>query len=180
MDDFVVKLGVFLIGFSILYMFVNVLSEVIGIFVFVFGILVIGVNEFIEGFNFLIVGFFIVVIGIFFGGIMGYVINFVCDLGLRIVYVFLLILGKGLLNWKYVWVFVVGLILGGLFGGVFYNVVFQGQIISSFWIVSVVLVVVLLGFYSYMKKYVVKILLNLKYIQVKGRYYMEIYILFLD
>lgn len=153
MDDLVVKLGVFLIGLSIFYIFGNMISEVIGIFVFVFGILVIGVNEFIKGLNLLIVGFFIVVIGIFFGGMIGYVINFVWDLGFRIVYVFLLILKKGLLNWRYVWIFVFGLIMGGVFGGVFYNVVFKGNVIFSFWFVSVIMVIVFFIFYIYIKKF---------------------------
>lgn len=119
-EDLGIKLGVFVIGLVILNIFVNFLSEMIGIFVLVFGILVIGVNKFVDGLNLFIVGFLIVSIGLLLGGIIGYVINLVCDLGLCIVYFFFLIVGKGGLNWKYVWILVVGLILGGLFVGLFY------------------------------------------------------------
>lgn len=128
------------------------------------GILAIGANEFTEGLNPLIVGFLIVAIGISLGGTTGYAINPARDLGPRIAHALLPIPGKGSSNWKYAWVPVAGPILGGSFGGVFYNAAFQGQITSSFWIVSVVLVVVLLGLYSYTKKHAAKTLSNSKYI----------------
>ncbi|MBL4975741.1 MIP/aquaporin family protein [Bacillus halotolerans] len=163
-DDSAAKLGVFSTGPSIPHTFANVLSEVIGTFVLVLGILAIGANEFTEGLNPLIVGFLIVAIGISLGGTTGYAINPARDLGPRIAHALLPIPGKGSSNWKYAWVPVAGPILGGSFGGVFYSAAFQGQITSSFWIVSVVLVVVLLGLYGYTKKHTAKTLSNSKYI----------------
>lgn len=62
--------------------------------------------------GFLVVGLFIVFIGVFFGGFIGYVINLVCDFFFCIVYVVLLIKGKGDSDWGYVWVLVVGLMIG--------------------------------------------------------------------
>jgi glycerol uptake facilitator protein len=163
-DDPAAKLGVFSTGPSIPHLFANVLSEVVGTFVLVLGILAIGANEFTQGLNPLIVGFLIVAIGISLGGTTGYAINPARDLGPRIAHAFLPIPGKGSSNWKYAWVPVVGPILGGSFGGVFYNAAFKGHITISFWFVSVILIVVLLGLYVYTKKHSAKTLSNSKYI----------------
>lgn len=146
-DDPGTKLGVFSTGPAIPHTFANVLSEVIGTFILVLGILAIGANKFADGVNPLIVGFLIVAIGLSLGGTTGYAINPARDLGPRIAHAILPIPGKGPSNWKYAWVPVVGPILGGAFGGVFYNAVFKANVTPTFWIVSVILVVVLLGIY---------------------------------
>lgn len=138
-----VKLGVFFIVLVIKNYFVNFLSEIIGIMVLILGILFIGVNKIVDGLNFLIVGVLIVVIGLSLGGVIGYVINLVCDLGLRIVYVILLIVGKGGLNWLYVIVFILGLIVGGLLGVVVY-VVFYKYIFNIGCVIVIVVVIIIL------------------------------------
>lgn len=79
----------------------NFFLEIIGIFVFLivvfffigFNILV-GDLSCLVGLGFLgvlFVSFVVLVIGFSLGGIIGYVINLACDLGLCIVYVFLFI-----------------------------------------------------------------------------------------
>lgn len=105
--------GIFFIGLVIRNIFFNLISEIIVIFVFIFGLFMIGVNSFIDGLNLLIFGFLVVVIGMSFGLMIGYVINLVCDLGLRFVYFLLLVLNKSGLDWCYVWILIVGLIIGG-------------------------------------------------------------------
>lgn len=124
-EDLVVKLGVFLIVLVIKNYFVNFLSEIIGIMVLILGILFIGVNKIVDGLNLIIVGSFIIVIGLSLGGIIGYVINLVCDLVLCIVYVILLIYGKGKFNWFYVIVFVLGFMVGGMLGVIVYEVFYK-------------------------------------------------------
>ncbi|MDA1476093.1 MIP/aquaporin family protein [Bacillus changyiensis] len=151
-DDEGAKLGVFSTGPAIKNTFANLFSEILGTFILVLGILAIGANKFTEGLNPLIVGFLIVAIGLSLGGTTGYAINPARDLGPRIAHFVLPIPGKGESNWGYSWIPVLGPILGGAFGGVFYNAVFKGHMTSSFWIVSVVLLVVLLGFYIQTKK----------------------------
>lgn len=66
------------------------------------------------GIVYLVLGFLVMVLVILFGGFIGFVLNLVCDLGLRFFYVFFLklVFGeyKGDLKWWYFWVLVVVLI----------------------------------------------------------------------
>lgn len=151
-EDQGAKLGVFSTGPAIPNTFANLFSETLGTFILVLGLLTIGANKFTDGLNPLVVGFLIVAIGISLGGTTGYAINPARDLGPRIAHFVLPIAGKGSSNWKYAWIPVLGPALGGSFAGVFYNAVFKGHITNTFWIVSVILVVILLGFYIHMKK----------------------------
>jgi len=151
-EDQGAKLGVFSTGPAIPNTFANLFSETLGTFVLVLGLLAIGANKFTDGLNPLVVGFLIVAIGISLGGTTGYAINPARDLGPRIAHFVLPIAGKGSSNWKYAWIPVLGPALGGSFAGVFYNAAFKGHITNTFWIVSVILVVILLGFYIHMKK----------------------------
>jgi len=137
------KLGVFSTGPAIPNPFANLLSEMIGTFLLVLAILAIGANKFTEGLNPLVVGFLILSIGLSLGGTTGYAINPARDLGPRIAHFLLPIHGKGRSNWGYAWVPVVGPLLGGSFGGLFYKAVFQGKVVTSFWTVLILVILVL-------------------------------------
>lgn len=126
----------------ICYFIFNFFGEVLGIFILVFGLLLLGVNFFLDGLNLFVVGVLIVVIGMFFGGIIGYVINLVCDFGLRIVYFVWLIFGKGGFDWGYLWVLVIGLIMGGVLGVLGYNVIINGELGMWFWVFVVLFVLI--------------------------------------
>lgn len=92
--------------------FFNFLSEVLGIFVFVFIIFVIGKYNMFLGVGMMSVGMLVVGIGLLFGGIIGYVINFVCDFGFCLLYVLLLMKNKGDFDWIYLWILIVGFMVG--------------------------------------------------------------------
>ncbi|TCP26605.1 glycerol uptake facilitator protein [Scopulibacillus darangshiensis] len=146
------KLGVFSTGPAIPHTFSNLLSEIIGTFVLVLGLLSIGANEFTEGLNPLIVGFLIFAIGLSLGGTTGYAINPARDLGPRIAHAVLPIAGKGSSNWPYAWIPVVGPILGGMFGALFYQSMFLGEFTTSFWIVAIIMLLVIVAAYVTEKK----------------------------
>lgn len=61
---------------------------------------------------------------ILLGGLIGLVLNLVCDLGLWLVYVLFLVLNKGSFYWEYSWVFVVVLIVGVVIGIWIYKIFF--------------------------------------------------------
>lgn len=151
-EDAGTKLGVFSTGPAIKHTCANLLSEIIGTFILVMAILAIGANEFTDGLNPLVVGFLIVSIGLSLGGTTGYAINPARDLGPRIAHFLLPIHGKGASNWKYAWIPVVGPILGGSFGGLFYQTVFQGKSSTTFWVVALAIMVVLLLAYVFGEK----------------------------
>ncbi|AYV66732.1 aquaporin [Niallia circulans] len=138
------KLAVFSTGPAIPHTFGNILSELIGTFMLVLGLFFIGANSFAEGLNPLAVGLLIVVIGMSLGGTTGYAINPARDLGPRIAHFVLPIAGKGSSNFRYAWIPVVGPILGGSLAAVFYTYIFKGVVLSSFWIVIAITVIVLL------------------------------------
>lgn len=137
------KLGVFSTSPAIPHTFSNLLSEMIGTFMLVLGLLYIGANEFTKGLNPFAVGLLIIAIGMSLGGTTGYAINPARDLGPRIAHFLLPIPGKGPSNWGYAWIPVVGPILGGSLGAVFYKYMFSGSISTSFWVVLVANIVVL-------------------------------------
>lgn len=143
--DKAAKLGVFATDPAVRSPFSNLLSEMIGTFVLVMGLMFIGANEFTEGLNPLIVGALIVAIGVSLGGATGYAINPARDLGPRIAHALLPIPGKGGSDWGYAWIPVVGPILGGIYGAVFYNAMFLGKFSATFWILSVLVAIIIVG-----------------------------------
>jgi glycerol uptake facilitator protein len=143
-DDPGAKLGVFSTGPAIEHTVSNLLSEIIGTFILVLGLLFIGANKFTEGLNPFAVGLLIIAIGMSLGGTTGYAINPARDLGPRIALFLLPIAGKGSSNWGYSWIPVVGPILGGSLGAIFYKAAFSGEVGSSFWIVIVANVAVII------------------------------------
>lgn len=113
--DVDLKFVVFCMVLVICSVMYNVLIEVICMFVLIFGVLYFVLLQVGFGvFDVLFVGLLVFGIGILFGGLIGYVMSFVCDLLLCIMYVLLLIFGKCDSDWCYVWVLVVGLLLGGV------------------------------------------------------------------
>ncbi len=93
----------------------NFLSEAVGTFVLMFAIK--GVNQVPDiagGLNCLLVFAIVVSVGMSLGGLTGYAINPVRDLGPRIVYALLPMSNKAPTNWRYAWVPVLGPIVGAL------------------------------------------------------------------
>lgn len=138
------KLAVFSTGPAIPHTFSNYLSELIGTFMLVLGLLFIGANNFTEGLNPIAVGLLIVVIGMSLGGTTGYAINPARDLGPRIAHFVLPIAGKGSSNFRYAWIPVAGPILGGSLAAIVYTYLFKGFVLSSFWVVIAINVLILL------------------------------------
>lgn len=122
----------------------NLVSEMIGTFVLLLGILFIGANQFTEGLNPLVIGALIVVIGMSLGGATGYAINPARDLGPRIIHALLPIPGKGISDWAYSWVPVIGPLLGGVYGSLFYQAFFNQDFSLVFWIASAVVALLII------------------------------------
>jgi glycerol uptake facilitator protein len=127
-EDPGLKLAVFSTGPAIRNYPMNVLTEIIATFVLVFGILAIvgNKNVGVSGLGTLLVAFLVVGIGLSLGGPTGYAINPARDLGPRIVHAILPIPGKGVSDWSYAWVPVVGPVIGGILGGAGYYWWFPG------------------------------------------------------
>ena len=139
-DDPAAKLGIFATGPAVKHTPSNIFSEFFGTFVLIGGLLGIGANEFTEGLNPVIVGLLIVVIGMSLGGTTGYAINPDRDLGHRIAHFLLPISGKGSSNWAYSWIPVLGPLLGAVYATFFYKALFEGTMIISFTLASVLVV----------------------------------------
>jgi len=139
------KLGVFATDPAIRSPFSNLISEMIGTFVLVMGLMFIGANNFTEGLNPLIVGALIVAIGMSLGGTTGYAINPARDLGPRLAHALLPIPGKGGSDWGYAWIPIVGPVIGGIYGALFYNAIFLGEFSVSFWISSVMVIIIMIS-----------------------------------
>ena len=135
------KLAVFSTGPAISNTPANLLSEIIGTFVLVLGLMAIGSNDFTDGLNPAIVGILILSIGLSLGATTGYAINPARDLGPRIAHALLPIAGKGDSNWRYSWIPVVGPIIGGIYGGLFYYAFFNGEVTTTFWVFSAIILV---------------------------------------
>ncbi len=105
----------------------NFLSEFLGTFALMFGLMAIGANAFAEGLNPLIVGLLIVSIGLSMGGTTGYAINPARDFGPRLMHALLPIPNKGVSDWKYAWIPIVGPIFGGLYGTLTYQYFLGGH-----------------------------------------------------
>ncbi len=102
----------------------NLISEIIATMVLVLALLFIGANNLAEGLNPLVIGGLIVSIGLSLGGTTGFAINPARDFGPRIAHFILPIPGKGLSDWSYSWIPVIGPIIGGLLGAWVYQLFF--------------------------------------------------------
>lgn len=93
----------------------NLLTEIIGTFVLVFVIIVSDHTP--SGLGPLMVALLVVSIGASLGGPTGYAINPARDLGPRIAHAILPIKDKGVSDWAYAWVPVLGPAIGGMLAG---------------------------------------------------------------
>ncbi len=122
------KLGVFSTSPAIRNTFTNLLGEISGTFVLVFAVLfftdaAILESEAIIGLGSLgaiPVAFVVWGVGLCLGGTTGYAINPARDLGPRIMHALLPIKNKGLNDWSYSWIPVIGPILGGVLAAFLY------------------------------------------------------------
>lgn len=122
------KLAVFSTSPAIKNTFTNLLGEISGTFVLVFAVLyftdatltesetVIGLGSL----GALPVAFVVWGVGLCLGGTTGYAINPARDLGPRIMHAILPIKNKGLNNWSYSWIPVIGPIVGGVIAALLY------------------------------------------------------------
>lgn len=125
-EDQGAKLGVFCTSGAIDQKGANLVSEMLGTMILIIGLMMIGANEFTEGLNPLVVGGLITLIGMAQGGSTGYAINPARDFGPRLAHFLLPIKGKGVSNWSYSWIPIVGPIVGGGAGAALYYLVFNG------------------------------------------------------
>ena len=127
-EDPGLKLAVFSTGPAIRNTMTNLLSEIIGTFMLVFGVLAITSNEISAGLVALLVGFLVWGIGLSLGGPTGYAINPARDLGPRIAHAVLPIAGKGVSDWGYSWIPVIGPVIGGVLGAVAFQALFTNYL----------------------------------------------------
>jgi glycerol uptake facilitator protein len=130
-EDQGLKLAVFCTGPAIRNYPMNVLSEIVGTFVLVFVIFAFGQPHSLApaSLGALSVALLILVIGISLGGTTGYAINPARDLGPRIIHAVLPIPGKGISDWGYAWVPVVGPLIGGALAAIVYYAAFTNFIV---------------------------------------------------
>ncbi len=140
-EDAGLKLAVFSTGPAIRSYASNFVSEMIGTMILVSGLLYIGANEFTEGLNPIVIGVLIISIGLSLGGTTGYAINPARDLGPRIAHFLLPIPGKGMSDWTYAWIPVLGPIFGGILGAVMYRVFFFQEYKASYLVVIVLAII---------------------------------------
>jgi len=109
----------------------NVLSEVVGTFVLIFVVLFIAGPEIkllgvdvakigLGSVGALPVALLVIAIGMSMGGLTGYAINPVRDLGPRIIHSLVPIRFKGTSDWSYAWIPVIGPILGAVIAAMLY------------------------------------------------------------
>jgi glycerol uptake facilitator protein len=122
-EDQGLKLAVFCTGPAIRNTVANLITEIIGTAVLLFGVLsIVGLglaDRPLTGSlatGALPVGLLVLVIGLSLGGPTGYAINPARDLGPRIMHFVLPIPGKGVSDWAYSWIPVVGPLIGGIIG----------------------------------------------------------------
>jgi glycerol uptake facilitator protein len=118
------KRAVFCTSPAVSNRFFNLISEVVGTAVLILVLLLLGKDEFTQGLKPMVVGLLIVSIGLSLGGLTGFAINPARDLGPRIAHFILPIHGKGISDWGYAWVPVVGPILGSMIAVYVYNLMF--------------------------------------------------------
>jgi glycerol uptake facilitator protein len=125
-EDPGLKLAVFSTGPAVRNYAWNLLTEIVGTFVLVFGILTITApwNVFTSDITPLIIGLLVFAIGLSLGGPTGYAINPARDLGPRIMHAILPIPGKGISDWQYAWVPVLGPLIGGAIAAILFDAIF--------------------------------------------------------
>lgn len=112
----------------------NLLSEIVGTFILIFVVLFIAGPEFksadvgeakmgLGSVGALPVALLVVSIGMSLGGLTGYAINPVRDLGPRIIHSLVPIKSKGTSDWGYAWIPVVGPVLGAVLAATIYLLV---------------------------------------------------------
>jgi len=102
----------------------NFFTEAIATFVLMIGILFIAAPQNSLGaLDALPVALLVLGIGVSLGGPTGYAINPARDLGPRIMHAILPIKGKGVSNWAYSWIPVLGPIIGAVLAAVLYDVI---------------------------------------------------------
>ncbi len=112
----------------------NILSEVVGTFILIFVVLFIAGPEFksvgigeakmgLGSVGALPVALLVVSIGMSLGGLTGYAINPVRDLGPRIIHSLVPIKSKGTSDWGYAWIPVAGPVLGAVIAATIYLIV---------------------------------------------------------
>ena len=116
------------------------------------GLSFIGANNFADGLNPIVVGALITAIGFSLGGTTGFAINPARDFGPRLMHAILPIEGKGSSDWAYSWIPVIGPIIGGITGTLFYKALFNGVWNMSFWIFSILSMLILVYSVIYKKK----------------------------
>jgi glycerol uptake facilitator protein len=126
------KLAVFCTSPAIERTPMNLLTEMIGTFVLVLGVLAIRSphnlvpnSDFDKGLAPLLVGVLVWSIGLSLGGPTGYAINPARDFGPRLAHSLLPIAGKGVSNWAYAWVPILGPLIGGVLGAVCYQLLWN-------------------------------------------------------
>jgi glycerol uptake facilitator protein len=125
-EDPGLKLAVFSTGPAVRNYAWNLLTEIVGTFVLVFGILTITApwNVFTSDITPLIIGLLVFAIGLSLGGPTVYAINPARDLGPRIMHAILPIPGKGISDWQYAWVPVLGPLIGGAIAAILFDAIF--------------------------------------------------------
>lgn len=123
-NDNSLKLAVFSTSPAIRNTLYNFLTEVLGTFVLVFGALAMSApSDALGTLNALPVALLVLGIGLSLGGPTGYAINPARDLGPRIAHFLLPIKNKGISEWSYAWIPVVGPIVGAMIGALLFNAI---------------------------------------------------------
>ena len=116
-------LGTFATGPAIRRPLANFFSEALGTLVLVFMLLAFTKGKWTDGLNPIGVGALITAIGFSLGGTTGYAINPARDLGPRLAHAVLPIAGKGVSDWGYAWIPVVGPLVGGAIGALLFTLI---------------------------------------------------------
>lgn len=122
----------------------NFANELIATFFLMFGLSYIGANNFTEGLNPIVVGALISSIGFSLGGTTGFAINPARDFGPRLMHAILPIEGKGTSDWTYSWIPILAPIIGGMTGTLFYKALYDGVYGITFWIFSLLSLVIII------------------------------------
>jgi len=127
------KLAVFCTAPAIRRPAANLITEIVGTFVLVLGILAVlspanltKGSEWARGFGPVLVGVIVWAVGLSLGGPTGYAINPARDVGPRIAHALLPIPGKGVSDWGYAWVPIIGPLIGGVLGAMCYKLIWGG------------------------------------------------------
>lgn len=121
-DDTAAKLATFSTGPAIRSYTNNLLTETIGTFVLIFSVLfIIAPSNSLGALDALPVAFIVLGIGLSLGGPTGYAINPVRDFAPRLMHAILPIGKKGLSDWAYAWVPIVGPLIGAILAAIVFQ-----------------------------------------------------------